>query len=329
MGLVGVATAVVIGTVAATVAGSASAPADALPASFTASDVVASGVESALAHGEAVALREPAIGAASGCTKGVSAGPAVRSGNAVDQERRYYYDEACTTIARTVVIHREANGSTVTATTFDPAGERIAQRKTEYDIRRSGGDLSTRAASRVTAGTTNSVVALANAAWDESGDGRVSTSVARIGDPQTSSVGVAVAATGTERTAADGTREVSAQSSGPLFHGPAGGLAVTLSAPYQIMSAPQSRVGVESGRWSEAIDRGLPVRLSVHNASLSQGLRLDVTTQDGRIVGTISNAGGKTLARMNVDRFGNGSVSYANGDSAGIADWHCTTAAAV
>jgi hypothetical protein len=331
VGLAGAATAVVFGTVGASLSGNASTPADALPSKYTANDMAATGVESALAHGEAVALRAPRLAKASRCKAGISVGAAQRGPDGIAQERRYYYDDACSTVARTVLVREAGRGlTTVVSTTYSTAGDRIAQRTTDYRTANSGGTTSTRADSRLTAGTTNSVVALANASWDQTRGGSLTASVARIGDPQTSSVGVAVQTNGTVRTASDGSQRVSAESSGPMFRGPAGGLAVTLDPPYRIISAPQSRVGVESGRWDEAVDAaGLPVRLSVRNGALSQGLHLDVDTQGGRFLGTITSAGGATLARLNVDRFGDGTVTYANGVSSAIADWHCTNSTSV
>jgi hypothetical protein len=299
------------------------ARADALPAPFAKTDTVMTAIESSLAHGEAIALRDVAFANEAPCTAGVVVSPLRHDDGRVLQERRYYYDAACTTLARVETIERIGHATVVTTTTFGHAGTALAKRTTEYTM--NAGNAVQTATSRLTAGSGSSVVALANVSWTQRPDGSLDTSVARVEDPQHASIGVVE----TVRSKAAAGNAVAGETKGLAYRSADGGLAVTLDAPYRVVAADASKIDDASAAWSAQVDSdGLPAQLTVNGTARADGLSLAVKTVNGRFAGRIEGPGGSVAAEFNIDKFGDGLVRFAGGETGTIADWHVLGSAA-
>jgi hypothetical protein len=290
----------------------ANARVDALPAPFEKTDTVMTAIESTLAHGEALSLRAPAFSAERSCSDRASTGPVRQSGAQLTQERRYFYDDACTSLARVETIDSRNGRLVVTATTYGRSGLALAQRTTEY------GPQSRSAASRLTQGSGSSVIALANVSWATRPGGAQTASIARVGDPQHASIGVVETV---DVKTGDGTLRGASQ--GSAYRSAAGGLAVSMDAPYRVIAADSSKIDDGASSWSARLDRnGLPQSLAVRGTRRVDGLSLEVRTVDGRFAGRIDGADGSVLAEFNLDRLGDGLVRFAGGETGTIADWH-------
>jgi len=253
-------------------------------------------------------------------------------------ENKYFYDNACTQLAKDSVADVTKPSSSTesinkTVTWYNAAGTQMAQRQAQYNITGSQDNFSSVLTSALFVGTSASpanqydhqltvapqsqyVDARAgDGAWIDN-DGRpaidmsfggsgVLTNATQTTDPNTGNV--TFAGTHTES----------------YVKGPLGSLTLPSQPPFQVRGG--SAVGTGTLTGSVTFDpSGNLVSASV-TGTLRNGDQLAIssagTPPSVSINGTITTSGGSPVATFTVDQFGNGTITFANGQQALIIDW--------
>jgi hypothetical protein len=259
------------------------------------------------------------------------------AGSVTTYEITYFRDPQCASKARdiTVTVTKNGQGSYAVsrlATNYDASGNQLAQRNSSIAVTGTKHNFSAQS---------TSVLSYQGATVGSAIDERSTTSSAtpnvdsftgdgaRITNGASNAYGEshAVGAGATKTFNADGSVTYAFTSTQSLFMGSAGALAFspsTFPGPFTITPSSDA-TGSGSLSWTETFDAdGLPTSIAV-SGSLAQGATLAVTTSAGPPVvfnGTVSGSSGSVLATFQVDQYGNGSVSFADGSKRSIYDWH-------
>ncbi len=254
-------------------------------------------------------------------------------------EVKFFYDAACTVLARDVVqlTTTNADGSksaTRTATQYNAAGSVIATRKSTYAYTGSLGNSSAIATSALYIGTSTSpltqwgrqitlspqgadVSTLSeNGGWIENG---ALPSLSESFGHQ----GQVVGGTATFDAAGDvtyaGTRNRT------FFKGPLNTLTLPTAPPFEIGGTPAPvQVGTSTMTGSITFDAdGLLTNIAL-SGTFVNGNSVTVTSSGTPLVvaGTIVNPAGATVATFTTDAYGNGTIQFANGVQLPIICWH-------
>lgn len=294
------------------------------------------------------------------CTNGVEFFAPDKNGDANSTETQYFYDTACTQVARDVVrmYTIDGNAETVNRTEKIYAVNNATPSATRTSAVTFGNATFTQYGYPVVAGGFNrqsqSTLDLAGAKTTVDDDelvvmpasgntsafcgdaaGYNATGIQNLGE--TFGWQSAVATGGTRTVNADGSVTWTATHTGATFKGAIGSLSVGIAGANTTcpISAPEFTLngGAQKGQYSIPVsttfDRGVLTNLTVTNATLANGNTLNVSTNssvsptnDQFITGIVSN-GGSQFATFNVNAFGDGTLTLtSSGAQYVMTDWH-------
>ncbi|MDQ6766920.1 MAG: hypothetical protein M3Z41_03840 [Candidatus Eremiobacteraeota bacterium] len=258
--------------------------------------------------------------------------------NQTTYETKYFYDKACTNLAKDVLAIATMNSPSSetivrTATTYNLAGLLLTTRKSNYSITGAPGNYSAILTGNVTIGTSSSAAVLfghqftvapqsANVSTIAANSGRVVNN----GNPRINeSFGhMGVLSNGTMTIDGSGNITFAGAHSGTFFKGSLGSLSLSSTPPFTVSGGTQ--LGSNNVSGSVEFDKlGNIVAVSI-TGTLWNGDSISVTssgTPPGvSINGAITDPSGNNVATFSVDQNGDGLITYANGQQAIIYDWH-------
>jgi hypothetical protein len=270
------------------------------------------------------------------CHNGVELTVTVISPTEKIYDEKHFYDKACTTLAREVVSDVVKNGTgygvTRTAKNFSANGALLSTRNTSFSTVGASGNFTATIISALTIGTATSPSAQfgrTETVATPSGS-NVSTitgnsgHVVNDGNPAINESlghqGVLVSVTKTVDVSGNVT--YAGEHDGTFFRGALGSLTLSATPPFTVSGGTQYGTASQTG--SVVFDSsGNLTSVNVTGTMLS-GDTFAVTSAGSPLVvsGTIKGSGGNTVATFQVDQFGDGTISYANGTQGLIVDWH-------
>jgi hypothetical protein len=285
-----------------------------------------------------------------------------KNGDPNSTERQFFYDSACTqlardnvriftstagsseTVASTVSLYAINNptpiairtdSNTITNATFDNNGFPKAEDGFDRTIASSLTLAGTKTISSASEEVMEPVSGSANSYCGDSA-GYNATGFANLGETLGWSAGTS--GTGTRTINADGSVTWSVTRAGTTYKGAIGGLAIAtgtqntacpIGTPMFTLTGGSS-LGTYSIPISATYASGMLSNLTITGAQLASGNTLNVTTNSALaptnplfITGTIATAGSQ-IATFSVDAFGDGTLTItASGTQYVIDDWHC------
>lgn len=269
------------------------------------------------------------------CRKGRERIITVISSDETQYETKYFYDAACTELAKDVVadvtIPTSSTESIVrTATWFNQSGTQLANRNANFNITGSPGNFTAILNSAFYVGSSTQAtnqfggefaMAQQNATtYAVSGNhGDVYNDVRPRVDQ---SFGVA-AALQNVTASVDGSGDVTFTGSRDitLSVGPLYGLTLSSTPPFTVSGGSTLGNGTAAGTVEfDANGDLIDVNMTVNTV---RGFTVVMTSSGTPIAinGTVTNSGGSQVATFTVDQFGDGVITYANGNQALIIDW--------
>jgi hypothetical protein len=253
-------------------------------------------------------------------------------------ETKYFYDQACTQLAKDVVadvVQASPSNETInrTSTWYNRAKLQLGQRKTAFAVTGTPGNFSAVITSDFFIGSSTSpesqrghqltvspqsqtVFNVAGNGGRVENDGAPSINESFGGQGQLQNVTATVDASGNVTFAGSHLETVS--------KGPLGSITLSSSPPFTITGG--TVLGDRTATGSIEFDNmGDLVALDVNVTLINGGsavLTSSGTPPTVSINGTITNAGGHVVATFAVDQFGDGIITYADGQQGIIIDWH-------
>ena len=253
-------------------------------------------------------------------------------------EIKYFYDQACTQLAKDVVADvtiPDASDETIarTATWYNKAGTQVADRNAKFDVTGSPGDFAAVLTSAFYVGSSSqptnqfggqlTVAPQNSTTWTVAGDhADIFNDVA---PKVNASFGVSAALQNVTATI-DGSGDVTfagarneALSMGALY-----GLTMPSAPPFSVSGGTQIGAATQTGSIEfDAAGQLMAVDVTVNTA---KGYTVVMTSSGSpgsiAINGTVTNSAGKQVATFTVDQYGDGIITYADGQQALILDWH-------
>jgi hypothetical protein len=270
------------------------------------------------------------------CTNGVERFVTVISPTQTQYETKYFYDKACTYLARDVVALVTLNSSSSetivrTAKNYNLSGTLLSTRDTNYSITGSPGNFSAVVTSDVFIGTSSSpfiefghqftvapqsgsVYTLASNSGRVVNNANVNRSYGHMG----------VLSNGTITLDNSGDVTFAGTHAGTFFRGPLGSLTLSSSPPFAVSGGTELGTTTVSG--SVEFDANCDIVSVNISGTLWNGDAIVITSSGTpptvAINGTITSPSGSTVATFTVDQYGDGVITYANGSQGLIIDWH-------
>src|SRR5579872_313306 len=272
------------------------------------------------------------------CNHGVEHFVTVISPTQTQYETKYFYDNACTQLARDVVALVTMNSSSSesivrTATNYNRSGLVLSTRKSNYALTGSVGDFSAVLTSGLFIGTsTNPAAQFGRQFTIAPQSGNVSTIAANSGHivnvdiPSINeSFGhMGVLQNGTMTTDSSNNVTFAGTHSGTFSKGPLGSLTLSSAPPFTVSGG--TMLGTTTVQGSVEFNSTCDIVSVNITGTLWNGDNIVVTstgTAPGvAINGTITTASGGAVATFSVDEYGDGIITYADGNQALIIDWH-------
>ena len=253
-------------------------------------------------------------------------------------ETKYFYDQACTQVAKDVVadvVQPSPSSETIarTATWFNHAALQLGQRKSNFAVTGAPGNFSAVITSDFFVGSSTSpesqrghqitVSPQSQNVYNVAGNGgRVYNDNAPSIDESFGGQGQLQNVTAT----VDGSGDVTFAGSHleTISKGALGSITLSNAPPFTVSGG--TVLGNRTATGSIEFDNmGNLVSLTVNVALINGGsavLTSSGTPPSVSVNGTIMNAAGQVLATFSVDQFGDGVITYANGQQGIIVDWH-------
>lgn len=285
--------------------------------------------------------RTPAFAAApnGSCHNGVEYTVTVISPTQTQYETKFFFDKACTNLARDVVALVTMNSSSSesivhTATNYNLAGLLLSTRKSNFAITGAPGNFSAVLTSDVFIGSSSNPTVLlgrqftiapqSSTVWTIAAN---SGKVVNVGNPSVNeSFGhMGVLSNGTITVDASNNVTFAGSHSGTFFKGPFGSLTLSATPPFTVSGG--SALGTTNVSGSVSFDpMGNLASVSI-TGTLWNGDGISVTSSGGpppavSVNGTITSPSGQQFASFSVDQNGDGVITYASGAQALIIDWH-------
>jgi hypothetical protein len=284
-----------------------------------------------------VALSTAAHPESSGtCNDGVEHTVTVISSTQTQYETKYFYDSACTYLARDVVALVTMNSSSSetivrTAKNYNLSGTLLSTRDTNYNITGSPGNFSAVITSDVYIGTsTNATVEFGRQITVAPQSSSVYTLAANSGRVvnnanRNHSYGhMGVLSNGTITLNGSGDVTFAGSHAGTFFRGPLGGLSLSSSPPFTVSGGTE--LGTTNLSGSVEFDSNCDIVSVNISGTLWNGDNIVVTSTGTpptvAINGTITTSSGSPVATFTVDQYGDGVITYADGEQGLIVDWH-------
>ncbi len=283
-------------------------------------------------------LSSAAAPAGGACQNGVEHFVTVISPSQTQYETKYFYDKACTELARDVVslaTINSASSETIvrTGTNYNLSDLVLTTRKTNFSITGAPGNFSAVVTSDVYIGTsTNPSVTAGHQLTVAPQSGSVSTiaansgKVVNVGNPSIDeSFGhMGVLSNGTMTTDSSGDVTFAGSHAGTFFKGSFGSLSLSSTPPFTVTGG--SELGTTNVSGSVEFDANCDVVSVSISGTLWNGDSISVSSSGSppgvSINGTVKDASGNVLATFSIDQNGDGIITYANGAQALILDWH-------
>jgi hypothetical protein len=293
------------------------------------------------------------------CNNGAEFFSPDKAGDPNSTEEQYFYDSACTSLARDIVRKFTVNGSSETVNRIEnqyPAGSSTASATRTTAVSFINGSYNSNGFPSVAAGFDRSAVStlqLGSVKTLEDNDELVmlpSTNnvnsfcadAAGYNDTGVASLNetfgwAGTTQSGTRTVNADGSVTWSSTHNGTAYKAAIGGLSIGVGSPNTAcpITTPEYTLvgGTANGTYtipvSATFNHGLLVNLTVTNAVLANGNSLNVTTNSGVppqtvgfITGVISN-NGTQISSFSVNAFGDGTLTItSSGTQYVMSDWH-------
>jgi len=251
-------------------------------------------------------------------------------------DEKHFFEPSCVHLAREVVSDVVKNGAgysvTRVAKNYNAAGLLLSTRNTSFSTTGSAGNFTSTVISSLTIGTSTSPAAqfgrtetvATSSGSNVSNITGNSGHVVNIGAPAVNESfghqGVLVGFTKTVDTS--GNITYAGEHDGTFFKGPLGSLTLSSSPPFTVSGGTQYGTAVQTG--SVTFDASGNLTSVNVSGTMLNGHTFTVTSAGSPLVisGTIKNASGTTIATFQVDQYGDGIITYANGTQAVIDDWH-------
>ena len=252
-------------------------------------------------------------------------------------EHKYFYDAACTELARDVVaIITQISTSTLsvtrTATTYNLAAAVISTRDDAFTITGSANNYSAVHTSQLFVGTSTTAteqfgrqitVAPQSATVDTlaANSGHVLNVVVPKINEEFGHTGVIT--NGTETTDASSDVTYAGTHTGTFYKGALNALTLSAAPPFTV-SGGGTALGTATITGSITFDSTGQLTNVALTGTLLSGNTLTVTSAGSPLVvsGTILAATGSNVATFSLDQFGDGTITYADGSQAVMIDWH-------
>jgi hypothetical protein len=270
------------------------------------------------------------------CNNGVEHTVTVISSTQTQYETKYFYDKACTELARDVVSLVTMNSSSSesivrSAKNYNLAGTLMSTRDTNYAITGSPGNFSAVVTSDVYIGTsTSATVEFGRQITVAPQSSNVYTLAANSGRVVNNanlnhSYGhMGVLSNGTITLDGSGDVTFAGSHAGTFFRGPLGALTLSSSPPFTVSGGTE--LGTTNVSGSVEFDSNCDIVSVNISGTLWNGDSIVVTSSGTpptvAINGTITDPSGNVVATFTVDQYGDGVITYANGSQGLIVDWH-------
>jgi hypothetical protein len=253
-------------------------------------------------------------------------------------EVKYFFDQSCTELARDVVSLVTMNSSSSesivrTATNYNLSGLVLSTRKSNFAITGAPGDFSAVLTSGLFIGTSTSpaaqfgrqftVAPQSSDVWTMAANSghivndanpRVDESFGHMGVLQNGTITV----DSSDNVVFAGTH------AGTFSKGPYGSLTLSAAPPFTVTGG--TTLGTTNVQGSVTFDAQGDLSAVAISGTLWNGDNIVVTSSGNpgtiAINGTITTSSGGAVATFSVDQFGDGVITYANGNQALIIDWH-------
>jgi hypothetical protein len=270
------------------------------------------------------------------CHNGVELTITVVSPTEKIYDEKHFYDKACTTLAREVVSDVVKNGAGYSvarvAKNFSANGALLSTRNTTFATTGVAGNFTSTIISSLTIGTSTSAAAQfgrtetvatspgSNVSSLTGNSGHVVNDRNPNANESFGHQGQLVGVTETVDTSGNVT--FAGEHDGTFFKGPVGTLSLSASAPFTVIGGTQYGTASQTG--SVVFDSSGNLTAVNLTGTMLNGDTFAVTSAGSPLVvsGTIKDSGGNTIATFQVDQFGDGTITYANGTQALIMDWH-------
>jgi hypothetical protein len=251
-------------------------------------------------------------------------------------EHKYFFDAACTQLARDVVevlTQNSASSMSIdrTATNFNAAALLLSTRKGHFDITGSQNNYSMVHTSQLFIGSSTTATAqFGRQVTVAPQSATVDTLSANSG--HTINVGVpsvneefghtGLITGGTETTDASNNVTYAGTHTGTFYKGPLNSLTLSATPPFAVTGATSYGTATMTG--SITYDSTGQLTNVALTGTMLSGNTITVTSAGTPLVvsGTIATATGTNVATFSTDAFGDGIITYANGTQAQIMDWH-------
>jgi hypothetical protein len=273
-----------------------------------------------------------------GCKNRVERTVTVVSSTEVIYETKYFYDQACTQLAKDVVAdvnQPSPSNETIarTATWFNHAALQLGQRKTNFAITGAPGNFSAVITSDFFVGSSTSPESQRGHQITVSPQGGSIYNVAgnggRVYNDNAPSINESFGGQGQLQNVTatvDGSGDVTFAGSHleTISKGALGSITLSNAPPFTVSGGTVLGNRVATGS-VEFDNMGNLVSLTINVTLINGGsavLTSSGTPPSVSVNGTIMNAAGQVLATFTVDQFGDGIITYANGQQGIIVDWH-------
>jgi hypothetical protein len=270
------------------------------------------------------------------CKNGIEHTVTVISSNETQYETKYFYDNACTELARDVVSDVTMNSSSSetvvrTAKNYNLSGTLMSTRDTNYNITGAPGNFSAVVTSDVYIGTATTPTILFGRQFTVAPQsGSVYTMAANSGRVVNNanlnhSYGhMGVLSNGTITLDSSGDVTFAGSHAGTFFRGPMGSLTLSSAPPFTVSGGTQ--LGTTNVSGSVEFDSNCDIVSVNISGTLWNGDKI-VMTSSGTpptvaINGQITDPSNNPVATFTVDQYGDGVITYADGSQGLIVDWH-------
>jgi hypothetical protein len=270
------------------------------------------------------------------CKNGIEHTVTVISPTQTQYETKYFYDKSCTELARDVVSLVTLNSSSSetivrTAKNYNLSGTLMSTRDTNYNVTGAPGNFSAVITSDVYIGTsTSATIEFGRQITVAPQSSTIFTLAANSGRVVNNAnlnhsyghMGVLSNGTITLDNAGDVT--FAGSHAGTFFRGPFGGLTLSSAPPFTVTGG--TSLGTTNVSGSVEFDSNCDIVSVNISGTLWNGDHIVVTSTGTpptvAINGQITDPSNNPVATFTVDQYGDGVITYANGNQGLIVDWH-------
>jgi hypothetical protein len=271
------------------------------------------------------------------CHNGKEFFKTVDSSSQTTYESKYFYDAACTEIARDVVsvVTTSSGGEQIqrTAKNYTVTAALLSTRSSNYAITGSASNYSAVATSSLFIGTDTQPDMQSAWQWTDAPQSAsvntISGDHAHIDNEGMPTIDesyghTGVLSNGTETFDSSGDVTYAGQLNRTFYKAPLDALVLSATPPFGITGGTQ--LGTSQFQGSVEFDStGDLIGVQITGTMLS-GNTLKVTSSGSplSVTGTITSPSNATVATFEADQYGDGTITYADGSQALIVDWHIT-----